>query len=102
MYDGYSPVTKLGLLYFEPQQLNELDDGLETALMTDGFAMQFCPRYLEVEWQPQEILPPLLYEAKRLLDLPKPPPSTSGCNDCQRLHQLRYISGMQEGPTSSE
>jgi hypothetical protein len=85
---GYAPVKTLGLLYFEPQSLNELDDGLDTALIADGFAMQFSPRYLEVECQPQEILPPLLCEAKRLLDLQKLPPSTPGCNDCPLLDQL--------------
>jgi hypothetical protein len=81
-------VKKLGLLYFEPQTITELDDGLDTAMVVDGFAMQFCPRYLEVECQPQEILPPLLVEAKRLLDLRKPPSSTGECQDCQRLKQM--------------
>jgi hypothetical protein len=85
---GYAPVKKLGLLYFEPQQFQELDDGIDTALTVDGFVMQFSPRYLEVECQPQEILPPLLREAKRLLNLQKPPPSVEGCNDCQLLNQL--------------
>jgi hypothetical protein len=93
---GFSPVTKLGLLYFEPQQLQELDDGLDTAMVVDGFMMKFSPRYLAVECKPNEILPPLLVEAKRLLDLPKPPPSASGCMDCQRLHQLFYASEIRD------
>jgi hypothetical protein len=81
-------VTKLGLLYFEPQAIRELEDGLDTALVTDGFMMQFSPRYLEVECQPQEILPPLLQEVKRLFHLQKPPSSTGECQDCQRLKQM--------------
>jgi hypothetical protein len=85
---GYSPVIKLGLLYFEPQTITELDDGLDTALIVDGFGMQFSPRYLEVECQPQKILPPLLLQAKRLLDLQKPPPSIEGCKDCLLMKQV--------------
>jgi hypothetical protein len=96
---GYSPVTKLGLLYFEPQQFQELDDGIDTALTVDGFMMQFSPRYLEVEYQPQEILPPLLCEAKRLLDLQKPPLSVEGCNDCRLLEQLMGLC--RTGPVLS-
>jgi hypothetical protein len=85
---GYSPVTKLGLMYFEPQKLQELDDGLDTALMTDGFMMKFSPKYLEVECKPKDILQPLLKVARELVDIKEPPPSRKGCKDCELMERL--------------
>lgn len=85
---GFSPVSKVGLLYFEAQTLSERMEDFESLVMKDGFHVQFCARYLEVELAPHRILPPLLKQARQLADMAKPPESQNDCKDCQRVDDL--------------
>jgi hypothetical protein len=85
---GFHPVSKAGLLYFEAQTLSERIEDFESLVMKDGFHVQFCARYREVELDPHRIIPPLLQQARNLTDLNDPPASRKGCNDCQKLEGL--------------
>jgi hypothetical protein len=85
---GFSPVSKVGLLYFEAQTLAERMEDFEFLVMKDGFYVQFYARYLEVELDPQRIIPPLLRQARDLADLKEPPVSREGCKDCKRVDEL--------------
>jgi hypothetical protein len=83
--NGYNPVSKLDLVYFEPQTL--LDRDIDSAQMDKGFRLSFNAKMDSVELCPQQI-PFLLKQAKELIDMPKPPPSREGCKDCQLLSKI--------------
>jgi hypothetical protein len=85
---GFHPVSKVGLLYFEAQTLSERMEDFESLVMKDGFHVQFCARYLEVELDPHRIIPPLLKQARQLADMAEPPESQNDCKDCQRVDEL--------------
>lgn len=74
-------VSKLGLIYFEPQ--TEDDDCTNDANhRTTGFAMGFCAHIASVELNPDRWLFPYLKQARELADMAHPPAHNQGCKDC--------------------
>jgi hypothetical protein len=63
-------------------------EDFESLVMKDGFHVQFCARYLEVELDPHRIIPPLLKQAQQLADMAEPPESQNDCKDCKRVDEL--------------
>jgi hypothetical protein len=43
---------------------------------------------MELELQPDKMIPPLLSEVRRICDLAAPPKSREGCVDCDRMGEL--------------
>jgi len=89
--NGFNPVSKVGLVYFEPMTV--LNRDIESAQSEEGFRMSFRAKVVNVELCPQQI-PSLLKQARQLANLKEPPPSTPGCKNCELLTQLVYSSGI--------
>ena len=83
--NGFNPVSKLGLVYFEPQTI--LDRDIESAPTDVGFRMSLNAKVVNVELCPQQI-PSLLKQVRQLIDMPKPPSALPGCKDCQMLSTM--------------
>ena len=85
-------VSRLALVYMEPAT----DD--ETISATNpigpaGFVLGFRPRVVEVDLDPERLIPPLLRQAARIHDLPSPQEARSGCRDCAALDGLLEALG---------
>ncbi|MHC5045919.1 MAG: PD-(D/E)XK nuclease family protein [Planctomycetota bacterium] len=82
---GFSPVSGLGLIYFEPQTSGS--DVSESNQRDAGFVMAFSAQVKPV---PVNLagLEPLLATARRLADEPQAPDGRRGCEDCPRLDQI--------------
>ncbi len=85
---GLKPVSKISLVYYEPnQELNRSDD----------FLLGFAPRVLDLQLRP-EVVPRLLLEARKILDMPKPPPAHSACKGiCRWANALRVKCAGEKG-----
>ena len=83
----FPPVSRLALAYMEPATDSETVD-LAGSIDADGFALGFRPRLIEVELDPQRLIPPLLRQAARIHALPDPPQGADGCRDCAALDGL--------------
>ena len=83
----FPPVSRLALAYMEPATDPETVD-LAGSIDADGFALGFRPRVVEVELNPQRLIPPLLRQASRIHALTEPPQSRDGCRDCAALNGL--------------
>ena len=83
----FPPVSGLALVYMEPATD---DDTIAEASLIDveGFALGFRPRVVEVELDPDRLLPPLIRRAIRIHETAKPPESRDGCRDCAALQGL--------------
>jgi len=80
------PVSGIGLVYYEPQ--TELDtEGLDEVVTKDGFRMPFAGKLLELQLQPDKIIPPLLRKVRQIYDKAVPDKARS-CVDCERLDTL--------------
>ena len=82
------PVSRLALIYMEPATD---DSAVGTPELVDdaGFAMGFRPRVVDVDLDPERLIPPLLRRAARLHALTTPPKSRNGCRDCAALETLQ-------------
>jgi len=88
-------VTRGGILYFRVEP--DLDDDALLESLTDcGFRAPICATAVEVEIDPDEIIPPLLKQAREILDLEAPPKGRSGCEDCELLASLIDLYGIAE------
>ena len=65
------------------------------AIDADGFSLGFRPRLVEVDLDPERLLPPLLRQAARLHALPMPPEPQSKCRDCTALQNVLDALGPQ-------
>lgn len=83
----FSPVSGLGLIYFEPQTELTAND-VDSILLPDGFHMGLAARHIEIDLEPEKIVRPLLEEARRLADSDSPPNGREGCKDCENLAEL--------------
>jgi len=84
---GFTPVTGLGLVYYEPQtDLGE--ENLPVLVSERSFLMPFAPKLLPLELRPEELIPPLLIQAADILRQEHPPESRRGCQDCERVGDL--------------
>ena len=83
----FPPVSRLALAYMEPATDPETVD-LAGLINANGFTLGFRPRLVEVELNPQRLIPPLLRQAARIHALTEPPQGTDGCRDCAALEGL--------------
>ena len=82
---GYYPITKLGLVYFDPQI--DLGDDLVTAINENGFDLFFeaKPVPLAVD---MDSIPPLMQKAADIAQLQHPPQGKEGCKDCELVEKM--------------
>ncbi len=90
----FPPVSRLALAYMEPATDPETVD-LAGSTDADGFAIAFRPRLVEVELNPQRLIPPLLRQAARIHALTELPQAREGCRDCAALEGLLSALGRQ-------
>ncbi len=90
----FPPVSRLALAYMEPAT----DDEAVSApgvLNDNGFALSFRPRIVDVDLDPERLIPPLLRKAARIHSLPTPPEPRNNCRDCAALEGLLTKLGPQ-------
>ena len=85
-------VSKLALLYMEPATDDEATNSPD-AVQASGFTLGFRPRVVEVDLDPERLIPPLLRRAARLHTLTAPPEPRNNCRDCAALDDLLNALG---------
>ena len=88
---GMGHVEALGLVYGEPPA-NDDNRGLDALVDDGGFSMPFKATAEPVELD-RALIPPLLRQAKRILDVEKPPHGQEGCKECKMVDDMARISG---------
>jgi hypothetical protein len=89
---GLAPVSKLALVYMEPQTDEEAV--LNPQLIdSGGFSMGFRATIVKVALKPDVLIPPLLRKVKEVSDMEKPPPAGPECKDCQAMDGLLQLLG---------
>ena len=83
----FAPVSRLSLVYMEPATDNSAISDPAT-IDTAGFALGFRPRVVEVDLDPDRLIPPLLRQAARIHAQTEPPEGRNGCRDCAALEGL--------------
>ena len=83
----FPPVSRLALVYMEPATELDAMNAPDTTY-ADGFALGFRPRIVEVELDPDRLIPPLLRRAARIHALATAPEGREGCRDCAALDGL--------------
>ena len=84
---GFSPVTGLGLCYYEPQtQVNEKT--VKSLVIDDGFTMPFQAHLLEVGLDPQRVVLPLLRQVREIGDRQVVPEGRDRCEECGRVREV--------------
>jgi hypothetical protein len=83
---GFNPVSKVGLVYFEPQTTFE-DESIHKQI-EKGFDLSFKAKFLEVQLDPRGIILPLLQQVRQLANMEELPDSRPGCKDCGMVHDL--------------
>ena len=88
----FPPVSGLALLYMEPATG---DDAIASTAPVDleGLALGFRPTLVEVELDPERLIPPLIRRAARIHETPEPPEPRDGCRDCAALEGLLAALG---------
>ena len=84
---GLSPVRRLALVYMEPQtdEGTANDPGLIDAR---GFSMGFAATIVDVDLEPEKLIPPLLLRVQSVADMDRPPIRSPECKDCGALDSL--------------
>ena len=88
----FPPVHRLALAYMEPATDEESIQS-QNAVGTEGFSLAFRPRLVEVELDPDRLIPPLLRRAASIHALATPPEPRSNCRDCAALEGLLAALG---------
>ena len=83
----FPPVSRLALAYMEPATGDE-DIQSQDAIDDVGFALTFRPRIVEVDLDPDRLIPPLLRRAAAIHASATPPEPRSNCRDCAALEGL--------------
>ena len=88
----FPAVSRLALAYMEP---DTGDEAIDSAAMldADGFVLGFRPRVVEVELDPERLIPPLLRRAAGIHAAPRPAEAREGCRDCAALDGLLETLG---------
>ena len=88
----FPPVSRLALAYMEPATDDEsiANPGV---LDAHGFALGFRPRLVEVDLDPERLIPPLLRRAAGVHAQDAPPVTRNGCRDCAALDGLLAALG---------
>jgi hypothetical protein len=81
---GYSPVTRLWLLYLEPQA------GRATSAGPPELALSFAPVLHSIALD-EGLVFKLLHRAQELLRLERPPVGRDGCEHCRQLERLMEL-----------
>ena len=86
------PVSRLALVYMEPATG---DDAVAATGPVDaeGFVLGFRPRLVEVDLDPERLIPPLIRRAARIHEASTPPEPRDGCRDCAALEGLLAVLG---------
>jgi hypothetical protein len=84
---GFSPVSGLALIYFEPVTHEEaaIHNHRE-----DGFNMCFKASIVRVEMEADSVLG-LMRRARQIYDMPDPPAGNDGCENCRLLGELARL-----------
>ncbi len=88
----FAPVSRLALVYMEPFTGDEAAR-LPSAVAATGLTMDFHNRVVEVDLDPDRLIPPLLRQAAGIHALPSPPGAREGCRDCVALDGLMTAMG---------
>ena len=83
----FPPASRLALAYMEPATDPDTVD-MAGKVDAEGFVLGFRPRMVEVDLDPERLIPPLLRQAARLHTLPVAPEPRNGCRDCAALEGL--------------
>jgi len=84
---GFSPVSGLGLCYYEPQtQVNEKT--VKSSLIDGGFTMPFKAHLLEVGLDSQGVVLPLLRRVREIGDRQEVPTGRDECEECGRVEEV--------------
>lgn len=87
---GLSPISRLSLIYMEPQTEVE-PDGIEDLMANDSFALNFKATLVPVDLRADKLIPELLQRARKICDSSKPPSGRGGCKDCRLLERLMAV-----------
>ena len=79
-------VEALGLVYGEPPA-NDDNRGLDALVDDQGFSMPFRATAMPITLD-RALIPPLLRQAKALLDMKNPPDGQEGCKECRLVDEL--------------
>ena len=88
---GMGHVEALGLVYGEPPA-NDDNTGLDALVGDQGFSIPFKATAMPIELD-RTLIPPMLREAKTLLDMKNPPEGQEGCKECRLVEEMAGISG---------
>jgi hypothetical protein len=83
---GLAPVSGLALIYTEPVT-DATSAGSDANMTGQGFRMEFSAHILPVQMRTDRV-PQLLRKVRDVFDLPHPPESSEGCQDCPLLGNL--------------
>lgn len=90
----FPPVSRLALAYMEPATDDEAIRSPQ-AIDPTGFSLAFRPRIVDVELDPDRLIPPLLRQAAHIHSLEAPPKSRNNCRDCAALQGMLTKLGPQ-------
>jgi hypothetical protein len=90
---GLSPVTGLGLIYYEPQTELQIDS-LESVQLRDGFLMRFRAKLLEITSDAERTVPCLLKRMRDICDRVRPPATREGCRNCVIMDDAMVLLGV--------
>lgn len=88
---GFSPVSGLGLVYYEPETEMTLGS-IDSHVNPSGFSMDFSGYLKPIDLRP-EMIPPLLVKVREISDLQSPPDVTVGCKNCEMVMGLVDVLG---------
>ena len=83
---GMGHVEALGLVYCEPPA-GDGDRGLDARVGDRGFTMPFRATAVPVGLD-RGVIPPLLRQAKAILEMEKAPDGREGCGDCRMVREM--------------
>jgi hypothetical protein len=78
-------IRQVGLLHYEHKAMS--DDDVLASVGDDQIAAYFTPTMVEVEYDPENIVLPLLRKVRESLDRDSAPPSKKKCADCSLIQQ---------------
>ncbi len=89
-YKPLVPISKLSLIYLEPQTTID-NSRLINSTSNEGPVMRFKPVLKSVDLCAEETIPSLLARACNIFDKEQPPDHTDNCKDFELLNQLLSV-----------
>lgn len=88
-------VSRVALLYYE---FEALSDAAVLKLVGNDYMMaRFKPTLVEVEYDPENIVVPLLRKVRELIDMDTPPDGREDCKDCNLLAAFHDFATVTDG-----